>query len=58
MCLRRIGDVSIVAYQPIPLAECLDINSSRKAARFERLYDKFNNTIHIDVPIFLPGRNQ
>ncbi|MCV3769479.1 MAG: acyl-CoA carboxylase subunit beta [Wolbachia pipientis] len=52
--------VGIVANQPIHLAGCLDINSSRKAARFIRFCDAFNIPIItlVDVPGFLPGINQ
>lgn len=50
----------IVANQPLHLAGCLDINSSRKAARFIRFCDAFNIPIVtlVDVPGFLPGINQ
>ncbi|QJC27452.1 propionyl-CoA carboxylase beta chain [Anaplasma platys] len=55
----RIGGhaVGIVANQPMHLAGCLDIDSSRKAARFVRFCDAFNIPIVtlIDVPGFLPG---
>ncbi|WP_265027199.1 acyl-CoA carboxylase subunit beta [Wolbachia endosymbiont (group A) of Bombylius major] len=58
----RIGGntVGIVANQPMHLAGCLDIDSSRKAARFVRFCDAFNIPIItlIDVPGFLPGTNQ
>lgn len=49
--------VGIVANQPLYLAGCLDINASRKAARFIRFCDAFNIPIitFIDVPGFLPG---
>ncbi|WFW29596.1 MAG: acyl-CoA carboxylase subunit beta [Wolbachia endosymbiont of Menacanthus eurysternus] len=49
--------IGIVANQPIYLAGCLDINSSRKAARFIRFCDAFNIPIItlIDIPGFLPG---
>ena len=42
------------------LAGCLDINSSRKAARFVRFCDCFNIPILtlVDVPGFLPGTDQ
>ncbi|MBV0899672.1 MAG: acyl-CoA carboxylase subunit beta [Wolbachia endosymbiont of Fragariocoptes setiger] len=52
--------VGIVANQPRHLAGCLDIDSSRKAARFIRFCDAFNIPIItlIDVPGFLPGTNQ
>src|SRR5690606_25168280 len=41
--LGRIGGstVGIVANQPMVLAGCLDIDSSRKAARFVRFCDAF-----------------
>ncbi len=54
---RTIG---IVANQPLELAGCLDINASRKAARFVRFCDAFNIPIVtlVDVPGFLPGRDQ
>lgn len=49
-----------VANQPMNLAGCLDINASRKAARFIRFCDAFNIPIVtlVDVPGFLPGTNQ
>ncbi|MGF1604949.1 MAG: acyl-CoA carboxylase subunit beta [Rhodothalassiaceae bacterium] len=49
--------VGIVANQPMVLAGCLDIDSSRKAARFVRFCDCFNIPIitFVDVPGFLPG---
>lgn len=52
--------VGIVANQPAVLAGCLDINSSRKAARFVRFCDAFNIPIVtlVDVPGFLPGTSQ
>ncbi|OFX74597.1 MAG: methylmalonyl-CoA carboxyltransferase [Bacteroidetes bacterium GWE2_29_8] len=52
--------VGIVANQPNYLAGVLDINSSRKAARFIRFCDAFNIPIVtlIDVPGFLPGTSQ
>jgi len=58
----RIGGatVGIVANQPLVLAGCLDIDSSRKAARFVRFCDCFNIPIltFVDVPGFLPGTAQ
>jgi acetyl-CoA carboxylase carboxyltransferase component len=50
----------IVANQPIHLAGVLDINSSRKAARFVRMCDSFNIPVItlVDVPGFLPGSAQ
>jgi acetyl-CoA carboxylase carboxyltransferase component len=52
--------VGIVANQPNYLAGVLDINSSRKAARFVRFCDAFNIPIvtFVDVPGFLPGTAQ
>jgi propionyl-CoA carboxylase beta chain len=52
--------VGFVANQPMHLAGCLDINASRKAARFIRFCDAFNIPIVtlVDVPGFLPGTNQ
>ena len=58
----RIGGqtVGVVANQPMVLAGCLDINSSRKGARFVRFCDCFNIPIvtFVDVPGFLPGTDQ
>ena len=52
--------MGIVANQPMILAGCLDIDSSRKAARFVRFCDCFNIPIvtFVDVPGFLPGTAQ
>lgn len=52
--------VGIVANQPNFLAGVLDINASRKAARFVRFCDAFNLPIVtlVDVPGFLPGSGQ
>ena len=52
--------VGIVANQPMVLAGCIDIDSSRKAARFVRFCDCFNIPIvtFVDVPGFLPGTSQ
>jgi propionyl-CoA carboxylase beta chain len=52
--------VGVVANQPLVLAGCLDIDSSRKAARFVRFCDCFNIPIltFVDVPGFLPGTAQ
>jgi len=49
--------VGVVANQPLVLAGCLDINSSKKAARFIRFCDCFGIPILtlVDVPGFLPG---
>jgi len=52
--------VGIVANQPNFLAGVLDIDASRKAARFVRFCDAFNIPILtlVDVPGFLPGSSQ
>jgi len=52
--------VGFVANQPMVLAGCLDIDSSKKAARFVRFCDAFNIPIvtFVDVPGFLPGTSQ
>ncbi|MBQ9888594.1 MAG: acyl-CoA carboxylase subunit beta [Bacteroidales bacterium] len=52
--------VGIVANQPNVLAGSLDINASRKGARFVRFCDAFNIPIVtlVDVPGFLPGTQQ
>jgi propionyl-CoA carboxylase beta chain len=52
--------IGIVANQPMVLAGCLDIDSSRKAARFVRFCDCFNIPLVtvVDVPGFLPGTGQ
>jgi len=54
---RTIG---VVANQPTVLAGVLDINASRKAARFVRFCDAFGIPIvtFVDVPGFLPGTAQ
>ncbi len=58
----RLGGmpVGIVANQPAMLAGVLDIDSSRKAARFVRFCDAFNIPLVVfeDVPGFLPGTDQ
>jgi len=58
----RIGGMSIgiIANQPAVLAGVLDINSSKKAARFVRFCDAFNIPLLVleDVPGFLPGTEQ
>ena len=60
--LARIGGcaVGIVANQPMDLAGVLDIEASRKAARFVRFCDSFNIPLvtFVDVPGFLPGVDQ
>jgi len=52
--------VGVVANQPLVLAGCLDIDSSRKAARFVRFCDAFSIPLLtlVDVPGFLPGTAQ
>jgi len=52
--------VGVVANQPMVLAGCLDIDGSRKAARFVRFCDAFEIPIltFVDVPGFLPGTGQ
>ena len=52
--------VGVVANQPMVLAGCLDIDASRKAARFVRFCDAFEIPLLtlVDVPGFLPGTSQ
>lgn len=52
--------IGVVANQPQVLAGCLNIEASRKAARFIRYCDAFNIPIvsFVDVPGFLPGKDQ
>jgi propionyl-CoA carboxylase beta chain len=52
--------VGIVANQPAVLAGVLDIDASRKGARFVRTCDAFNIPLvtFVDVPGFLPGTAQ
>ncbi|MCB0705616.1 MAG: acyl-CoA carboxylase subunit beta [Saprospiraceae bacterium] len=58
----RIGGkvIGIVGNQPMVLAGVLDVNSSRKSARFVRFCDCFNIPllVLVDVPGFLPGTDQ
>jgi len=58
----RVGGVAVgvIANQPAVLAGVLDIQSSRKAARFVRFCDAFNIPLLVleDVPGFLPGTDQ
>ncbi len=58
----RIGgrSVGIVANQPMYLGGVLDIDSSRKGARFVRFCDAFNIPLVtlVDVPGYLPGVSQ
>ncbi|MDA1073311.1 MAG: acyl-CoA carboxylase subunit beta [Proteobacteria bacterium] len=52
--------IGVVANQPMFLAGCLDIDASKKAARFVRFCDAFNIPILtlVDVPGFIPGTAQ
>ena len=52
--------IGIVANQPMSLAGVLDVESSKKAARFTRTCDCFNIPllVLVDVPGFLPGTDQ
>jgi len=52
--------IGIVANQPAALAGVLDIDASRKGARFVRFCDSFNIPLLVfeDVPGFLPGTDQ
>ena len=52
--------VGIVANQPQVLAGVLDIDASRKAARFVRFCDAFDIPLitFVDVPGFMPGTKQ
>jgi propionyl-CoA carboxylase beta chain len=54
------GSVGIVGNQPASLAGVLDIDSSKKGARFVRFCDAFNIPLITfeDVPGFLPGTDQ
>ncbi len=58
----RIGgrSIGVVGNQPIALAGVLDVDSSKKAARFVRFCDCFNIPllVLVDVPGFLPGTDQ
>ncbi|MBF6599328.1 MAG: methylmalonyl-CoA carboxyltransferase [Dehalococcoidia bacterium] len=56
-CRMAGRTVGVVANQPLYLAGVLDIDSSRKAARFVRFCDAFNIPVLtlVDVPGFLPG---
>ena len=58
----RIGgrSIGIVANQPAVLAGVLDVESSKKGARFVRFCDAFNVPLLVfeDVPGFLPGTDQ
>jgi len=52
--------IGVVANQPAFLAGVLDIDASRKGARFVRFCDAFNIPLLVleDVPGFLPGTSQ
>jgi len=52
--------IGVVANQPSSMAGVLDIDSSRKGARFVRFCDAFNIPLLVfeDVPGFLPGTDQ
>lgn len=52
--------VGIIANQPNSLAGVLDVNASKKGARFVRFCDCFNipMLVLVDVPGFLPGTDQ
>ena len=52
--------IGIIANQPMFLAGVLDVDSSKKAARFVRFCDCFNIPMLVleDVPGFLPGTDQ
>ena len=54
------SSVGVIANQPMVLAGCLDIDASRKAARFVRFCDAFDIPLLtlVDVPGFLPGTAQ
>ncbi|MEJ6707067.1 MAG: carboxyl transferase domain-containing protein, partial [Porticoccus sp.] len=52
--------VGVVGNQPLVLAGCLDIDASKKGARFIRFCDAFNIPVltFVDVPGFMPGTSQ
>ncbi len=59
--IRLAGrSIGVIANQPAVLAGVLDINASKKAARFVRFCDAFNISLLVleDVPGFLPGSDQ
>ncbi len=59
--IRLAGrSVGVIANQPYSLAGVLDVDSSKKAARFVRFCDAFNipMLVLVDVPGFLPGTDQ
>ncbi|PWE00100.1 acyl-CoA carboxylase subunit beta [Marinilabilia rubra] len=59
-CRMGGASVGVIANQPNFLAGVLDVDASRKAARFVRFCDAFNIPILtlVDVPGFLPGSGQ
>ncbi|MCI4648507.1 acyl-CoA carboxylase subunit beta [Phaeodactylibacter sp.] len=58
----RVGghSIGVVGNQPMSLAGVLDVESSKKGARFVRTCDCFNIPllVLVDVPGFLPGTDQ
>ncbi|MCA9580309.1 MAG: methylmalonyl-CoA carboxyltransferase, partial [Myxococcales bacterium] len=60
--LARLGGraVAVVASQPMHNAGCLDVDSSRKTARFVQLASAYGLPVITlaDVPGFLPGKRQ
>jgi propionyl-CoA carboxylase beta chain len=52
--------VGVIANQPMVLAGCLDVDASKKGARFIRFCDAFNIPVLtlVDVPGFMPGTSQ
>ena len=59
-CRLAGRSIGIVANQPAVLAGVLDVESSKKGARFVRFCDAFNIPLLVfeDVPGFLPGTDQ
>ena len=59
-CRLAGRSLGIVANQPAVLAGVLDVESSKKGARFVRFCDAFNIPLLVfeDVPGFLPGTDQ
>ena len=59
-CRLAGRSIGIVANQPAVLAGVLDVDSSKKGARFVRFCDAFNIPLLVfeDVPGFLPGTDQ
>ena len=58
----RLGgrSIGVLANNPMVLAGCLDVDCSKKGARFVRTCDAYNIPILVleDVPGFLPGTDQ